>query len=246
MADEDRSGRHNHQGHGRADHHYGSHGHGYGGYSYGGYGYGGYGYGGSRAYGLRSGRPWGHGYGALFGGHGILVGASDRSFSGYGFFDRRGSRERRSHRRHLGLIRHPSRWLYESSYPAAYFAYSPYARYKTTSSTAPAAPITGYDGTIGSYLGYEPLPVAKPELNEFDARPLPANLTLRVTPGDASIYLNGKFLGIASELPQALAVPPGKHRLDLTRPGYVAQELEIDVSDGDTVEIERQLAATNQ
>ncbi len=205
-----------------------------------GYGNQGYGFHGSRAHGASYGSTWGHGYGSFFGGHGFLVSRQDAGrFSGSGYLGHSG---RGNHRSHLRSIGHPSRWLYETSYLATYYS-SPYFTYQSTSSTAPASPITGYDGTIGSYLGYEPLPV-KPKA-EIDARPQPASVTLTLEPGDASIYLDGNFLGVASELTQSLLVAPGSHRLEVARPGYDTLQLELDVTAGETLEIQRSLTAAN-
>ena len=48
-------------------------------------------------------------------------------------------------------------------------------------------------------------------------------LHLRVTPGDASVYLDGRFVGTGDELRQrepALGVDAGEHRLEVVRPGH--------------------------
>jgi hypothetical protein len=47
-----------------------------------------------------------------------------------------------------------------------------------------------------------------------------------VTPGDASIYLDGRFVGTAEEVAQGggLAVGPGDHSLSIVRPGRHAEE----------------------
>lgn len=57
----------------------------------------------------------------------------------------------------------------------------------------------------------------------------PGRLSLKISPDDASVYLDGRFLGTAGELSRlhaGLIVDAGNHRLEVVRPGY----------DGDTVE----------
>jgi hypothetical protein len=55
-----------------------------------------------------------------------------------------------------------------------------------------------------------------------DARVAPARLKLTVEPGDASVYLDGRFVGTAAELEQldnGLLIDAGAHRLEAVRPG---------------------------
>jgi hypothetical protein len=54
---------------------------------------------------------------------------------------------------------------------------------------------------------------------------------LRVEPRDATVYIDGKFLGIAREL-GVLQLPAGHHRVDLARPGYRELTKEFDVEAG--------------
>ncbi len=241
-------GSHDHATRAHRSHVSGGHGynsHGFGGHGFGGHGFGThrYGYQGSDTHRTQYGSIWGHGYGSLFGGHGFLVTRQSRGhLGGFGYFA--GQNNRGNHGNQLRSIGHPSRWLYDAPYLSSYYA-SPYYTYKSTSPTAPTSPITGYDGTIGSYLGYEPLPVKKvdnaPESAEIDARQQPASVLVAIEPGDASVYLDGNFLGVASDLPQTLLVAPGAHRLEAARPGYESLELELDVTAGETFEIRQSL-----
>jgi hypothetical protein len=59
---------------------------------------------------------------------------------------------------------------------------------------------------------------AGPEATDASGR-----LILEVVPGDAAIYLDGRFLGTAEEvgrLHSGLLVEPGEHQLSVVRPGY--------------------------
>ena len=55
-----------------------------------------------------------------------------------------------------------------------------------------------------------------------DARLAPARLRLNVEPGDASVYLDGRFIGTGAEiaqLPNGLLIDAGPHRIEAVRPG---------------------------
>ena len=74
----------------------------------------------------------------------------------------------------------------------------------------------------------------------LDTRSEPGRLILRVAPSDASVYLDGKFLGTASELSRlhaGLLVDSGKHLLEVVRPGFEALEREFSVDPGEEQEL---------
>jgi hypothetical protein len=56
-------------------------------------------------------------------------------------------------------------------------------------------------------------------------------IALRVEPRDATVYIDGKYLGIAREL-GALPLTAGHHRIELARPGYRELSQEFDVEAG--------------
>ena len=93
---------------------------------------------------------------------------------------------------------------------------------------------------------------SRPEAEEIepdeslDARGEPGRLELRVTPDDASIYLDGRFLGTAIELQRlraGLLVDAGGHVLEVVRPGYRAVELDVTVEEGEAEKVEVELEA---
>jgi hypothetical protein len=64
---------------------------------------------------------------------------------------------------------------------------------------------------------------------------------LDVEPSDASVYLDGRFVGTASDLQRArngLRLEPGEHRIAVVRPGHKAEEQEFTVAAGEEVELE--------
>ena len=67
-----------------------------------------------------------------------------------------------------------------------------------------------------------------------------ARLHLQVSPGDASVYLDGNFLGTGSELQQlsaGLVVAPGAHTLQVVRPGYESEDVSFDSDPGEALEL---------
>ena len=66
-------------------------------------------------------------------------------------------------------------------------------------------------------------------------------LRVRAEPSDAAVYLDGEYLGVASELGRihaALAVATGSHRLEVVRPGYISASRAIDVGATETAMVE--------
>ena len=82
-------------------------------------------------------------------------------------------------------------------------------------------------------------PPVRPGMPERD-RGNAARVHLDVTPDDASVYLDGNFLGTAAELEQlsaGLVVSPGSHRLQVVRPGYDDEEVTFEGRSGEDVEL---------
>jgi len=89
------------------------------------------------------------------------------------------------------------------------------------------------------------LPPAAPAPGRDGAAPAPsgdsaARVRLDVTPDDASVYLDGTFLGTAAELEglsAGLVVAPGSHKLEVVRPGYEAEDLDFEGTPGREVQL---------
>jgi PEGA domain-containing protein len=80
---------------------------------------------------------------------------------------------------------------------------------------------------------------------EDDAEPTPGEqpsgehlgqLHLRVEPADASVYIDGAFRGTGREA-GTLRLPPGRHRIEVVRPGYRTTDQEIEVAPGETTQL---------
>jgi hypothetical protein len=79
--------------------------------------------------------------------------------------------------------------------------------------------------------------------------PRKGRLRLDVEPEDASVYLDGRFVGTGTELGLmrgGLPVTPGDHRLAVVRPGRKAEEHEFRVDPGEEVELEVDLEADSR
>ena len=70
----------------------------------------------------------------------------------------------------------------------------------------------------------------------------PGLLAFAVTPADASLYVDGRFQGSARQAGE-LELAPGKHRVEVVRPGYRTFDREVTVAGGSrqtlTIELER-------
>lgn len=63
---------------------------------------------------------------------------------------------------------------------------------------------------------------------------------LAVRPGDASVYVDGEFRGNAREV-DVLRLAPGRHRVEVVRPGFRTVEREVTVEPGRTVDLDVEL-----
>ncbi len=87
--------------------------------------------------------------------------------------------------------------------------------------------------------------MAEPSSGPLDARAEPARLVLTVTPADAAIYLDGRFLGGADEIAArhgGIVVDPGKHEIEVVRPGYESKTESFTAETGEDVELTVELA----
>lgn len=69
-------------------------------------------------------------------------------------------------------------------------------------------------------------------------------IRLKVSPADAAVYLDDRFIGTAEEvnsLDRGVAVSPGRHTVTISRPGFRDRSKEIDVAAGDSPTFELSL-----
>ena len=66
--------------------------------------------------------------------------------------------------------------------------------------------------------------------DRLDARGEPGSVRLEIEPDDASVYLDGRFLGTGRELARlrsGLIVDPGEHMLEVVRPGRRSERADL-------------------
>ncbi|MDX1503795.1 MAG: PEGA domain-containing protein [Thermoanaerobaculia bacterium] len=83
-------------------------------------------------------------------------------------------------------------------------------------------------------------PPAAGEARTLDLRGDPGRFQIRVEPADASVYLDGRFLGTGGELARlhaGLMVDPGTHELQVVRPGYRPRAERVSVEAGEELEL---------
>jgi hypothetical protein len=86
------------------------------------------------------------------------------------------------------------------------------------------------------------------ETREAPSQPPPAPLggalDFQVTPANASVYLDGEFLGTASELlrlERGVAVGAGQHHLEVMAPGHASRSITVEVPAGEHRQVVVQL-----
>jgi hypothetical protein len=67
-----------------------------------------------------------------------------------------------------------------------------------------------------------------------------ATVRLELKPSDASVYVDGEFRG-SGRRAETLRLAPGRHRIEVVRPGYRTVEREIDVRAGENTRVEIEL-----
>jgi hypothetical protein len=67
-----------------------------------------------------------------------------------------------------------------------------------------------------------------------------ATVRLDLKPADASVYVDGEFRG-SGRRAETLRLSPGRHRIEVVRPGYRTVDREIEVRPGDNQSVEIQL-----
>jgi hypothetical protein len=78
---------------------------------------------------------------------------------------------------------------------------------------------------------------ARPEVSEGREQGAPASvLHLIVRPADASVYVDGEFRGSGVGA-RSLEVTPGRHRVEVVRPGYGTQDREVDIGPQASTEV---------
>jgi hypothetical protein len=78
-----------------------------------------------------------------------------------------------------------------------------------------------------------------PDRPRPEARGL-GRLRLNVQPPDASVYVDGQFRGTGRQVGE-IELPPGRHRVEIVRPGFRTDDRDVDVDPGKTRELSVEL-----
>jgi hypothetical protein len=72
---------------------------------------------------------------------------------------------------------------------------------------------------------------------------------MTIEPGDATVYVDGRFLGTGkelSELHSGLILESGKHKLDVVRPGFDGETVDFLLDEGSEIELEVNLISKDR
>ena len=142
-----------------------------------------------------------------------------RSYRGYGSYYRPGFSL------YLGSPSYYDSYAYGGYYPETYaavpYAAAPYA-------TAPYAPDYGYAAPAEDEQDLRP----DADYGDRDGTADAGRLQLDVRPADATIYVDGQFRGTATS-DSVLDLAPGRHTVEVVRPGYQTERRVVDVRIGE-------------
>jgi hypothetical protein len=123
-------------------------------------------------------------------------------------------------------------WPYSYSYYGVPYASGDYSPNYTTNhyySTPPPGEDQGGGESAPPSEDYSGAPSGGPNTSEIDRNS--GELRLEVRPEDTSVYVDDRFCGTAREA-RGLKLPPGRHSVELVRPGFATEHREIDVVTG--------------
>ncbi len=121
---------------------------------------------------------------------------------------------------YLGSPLYYDSYAYGGYYPETYAAV-PYA-------SAPYAPDYGYAAPVEEEQDLRP----DEDYGDRDDVADAGRLQLDVQPADATIYVDGQFRGTAS-VDSVLDLAPGRHTVEIVRPGYQTEQRMVDVRIGE-------------
>ena len=107
-----------------------------------------------------------------------------------------------------------------------------------------AEEVVGEPDVVGRPAGYARMEDDDPLRRTDDPRgSVPGDagtVRLDVRPADASIYVDGAFRGTARDL-ETFRLSPGRHRVEIVRPGYRTVERDVEVRPGETTDLRADL-----
>ncbi|HZN56078.1 MAG TPA: PEGA domain-containing protein [Candidatus Polarisedimenticolaceae bacterium] len=98
-----------------------------------------------------------------------------------------------------------------------------------------------FDDVLAEGEGEERRTIAASEKPSGGGEPSGGRLTVHADPADTAIYLDGEYLGLASELSRLhgpIAIAQGSHRVEAVRPGYASAARTVEVGADGTAVVE--------
>ena len=142
----------------------------------------------------------------------------------------------------------PQEPYYEGLYTAEDFATLPYIwvgdlRVKNLAYKGPAGASEPGDAVERGFVDEGS---AAYQVEPYDFRPQPALVRMSIHPANASVYLDGEFMGLASDLTDVVLLEPGEHRLEAVHPGMTSRELTFTAESGEEVAVDARLEKAAQ
>jgi hypothetical protein len=89
-------------------------------------------------------------------------------------------------------------------------------------------------GAVGGDDGEAPPPPARAAERSYESPS--GRVRLEVRPDDASVYVDDEFRGTAREA-RIMRLAPGRHRIELVRPGFATEQREVTVVSGESQDV---------
>jgi hypothetical protein len=89
-------------------------------------------------------------------------------------------------------------------------------------------------GAEGGYDSGTPPPAARETERSYEGSS--GRVRLEVRPDDASVYVDNEFRGTARDT-RVLNLPPGRHLIELVRPGFAVERREITIASGERQDV---------
>lgn len=97
--------------------------------------------------------------------------------------------------------------------------------------------VAGSYATAPSYAVGAPAPAPAPrESRPAEPEGAHGRVRLEVRPEDASVYVDDRFRGTAREA-RSLRLNPGRHTIELVRPGFAVERREVEAVEGESVDV---------
>ena len=173
----------------------------------------------------RAGSGYGYGYNP---GHGYYRGGHSyyRPYYGYGYGYRPYYSNYPYYSSYWPGVSLSLGWGYDSSWP--YYAGGYYG--SPGYSVGVYAPYTAVGGDDSS----APPPQARDAERSYEGRS--GRVRLEVRPDDTSVYVDDEFRGTAREA-RVMNLPPGRHVIELVRPGFAIERREVTVVSGESQDV---------